>query len=58
MVVLKSLIAIAGVLLTLYYLTLYYKGKSSIKKVVWIFFSTWLLLVIISVIEFMVYSHN
>jgi len=55
---LKAIIIISGLGFSIYYFTLYREGKSSLKKAAWIFVSTWLLIIIITVIEFIIVFHK
>jgi hypothetical protein len=54
----KYIIGIVGLGLTFYYLVLYLNGKTNLKKAGWFFFSTWVLIIIITVIEFLIYSNK
>ena len=50
--IVKVLIMLTGFGFSFYYFMLYRKGISTLKKVLWMFLSTWAMVIVITAIEF------
>jgi hypothetical protein len=52
--IIKVIVALTGFSFSSYYFITYWKGRLPLKKFLWMFFSTWLAIIVITAIEFII----